>query len=319
MQHLSRGDDPPEREGLPAPHSPLGDAPGHGGLPAFHDPLRDPPEHGGTARPPITPLALATIRAAAIGGLWTSVDVVASTGSTNADLLARVGADRSAAEGCVLVAEEQTAGRGRLGRSWTSVPGASLTFSVLLRPYSVPAARRGWLPLLTGVAVAGAVRAAAGVDAVLKWPNDVLVGDRKLAGILAEQSPEGSAVVVGVGLNVATPEGALPVTPSGLPATSLFAEGANVSRDTLLIEILHQLERWYLAFRVDPDPERAGLLASYRDVCGTLGRSVRVELPGDRVLEGAAEDVDADGCLLVRLVGATSVTRVSAGDVVHLR
>ena len=101
----------------------------------------------------------------------------------------------------MLVAEEQTAGRGRLGRTWTSVPGAALTFSVLLRPATVPPARRGWLPLLAGVAVASAVRSVTGaggrrrcrVDAVLKWPNDVLVGDRKLAGILAEQSPDGSS------------------------------------------------------------------------------------------------------------------------------
>ncbi len=116
-------------------------------------------------------------------GLWTSIRVVASTGSTNADLLARGGP-----EGQVLVAEEQTAGRGRAGRTWVSQPGASLTFSVLLRPASVPPSARGWLPLLTGVAVAAGVRSAAGVAARLKWPNDVLVGDRKLAGILAEQS-----------------------------------------------------------------------------------------------------------------------------------
>ena len=134
-------------------------------------------------------------------GMWLALDVVPSTGSTNADLLARA-ADPGSPEGQVLVAEEQTAGRGRLGRSWSSVPGASLTFSVLLRPATVPAARRGWLTLLAGVAVASAVRSVAGVDAVLKWPNDVLAGDRKLAGILAEQSPDGSAVVIGTGLNV---------------------------------------------------------------------------------------------------------------------
>jgi len=251
--------------------------------------------------------------------LWTSVEVVASTGSTNADLLARAEADRDTPEGQVLVADVQTAGRGRLGRSWTSAPGASLTFSVLLRPASVPAARRGWLPLLTGVAVARAVRAVTGIDAVLKWPNDVLVGDRKLAGILAEQSADGSAIVVGVGLNVATPEDDLPVSPSGLPATSLLVEGADVARDDLLREILRHLERWYLAFRADPDPDSSGLLAAHRALCATLGRDVRVELPGAGVLEGLAEDVDIEGCLTIRPIGATSVTRVSAGDIVHLR
>src|SRR5690348_11196658 len=99
------------------------------------------------------------LRAQALGGFWTAVDVVASTGSTNVDLLARLAADPGTPEGQVLVAEEQTAGRGRLGRTWTSLPGASLTFSMLLRPASVPATRRGWLPLLTGVAVTSAIRA----------------------------------------------------------------------------------------------------------------------------------------------------------------
>ena len=248
------------------------------------------------------------------GGLWTSVEVVASTGSTNADLLARGGP-----EGQVLVAEEQTAGRGRAGRTWVSAPGASLTFSVLLRPTSVQPAARGWLPLLTGVAVAAAVRSAAGVAAVLKWPNDVLVGDRKLAGMLAEQSPAEDAVVVGVGLNVATPEEALPVSPTGLPATSLLVEGANVAREALLIEILGRLEREYLAFRADPDPARSGLLAAYAAACATLGRTVRVELPAGRVLVGLAEGIDQGGRLLVRPADAASATPVSAGDVVHLR
>src|SRR5580698_891067 len=121
-------------------------------------------------------------------GIWRPIDVVASTGSTNADLMARAADGLEPLDGQVLVAEEQTAGRGRLGRTWTSVPGASLTFSVLLRPVTVPAGRRGWLALLAGVAVASAVRSVTGggVAAVLKWPNDVLVADRKLAGILAE-------------------------------------------------------------------------------------------------------------------------------------
>jgi BirA family biotin operon repressor/biotin-[acetyl-CoA-carboxylase] ligase len=235
----------------------------------------------------------------------------------------------------VLVAEEQTAGRGRLGRTWTSVPGAALTFSVLLRPVTVPPARRGWLPLLAGVAVASAVHSvtgggvasdadsgaasAGGVGAALKWPNDVLVGDRKLAGILAEQSPDGSAVVIGMGLNVATPADALPVSPAGLPATSLLVEGASVSREALLLEVLRQLESRYLAFRADPDPVRVGLLAEYRLLCGTLGQTVRVELPLGRILTGVATDVDPDGRLLVQETGVAAVTPVSAGDVIHVR
>ncbi len=155
------------------------------------------------------------------GGLWRAVEVLTSTGSTNADLLARAVA--GAPEGVVLAAEEQTAGRGRMGRSWLSPPRAALTFSLLVRPDTVSPARRGWLPLLAGVSVASAVRAAAGVDARLKWPNDVLVGPAKLGGILAEAV--GNAVVVGIGLNVSTEPGELPPPgPTGggaLPATSL--------------------------------------------------------------------------------------------------
>lgn len=267
------------------------------------------------------------LRATAPGSLWTAVDLVASTGSTNADLLARAAASPDTPEGQVLVAEEQTAGRGRLGRSWTSVPGASLTFSVLLRPASVPPGRRGWLPLLAGVAVASAVRSVAdgdggdggGVRAVLKWPNDVLVGDRKLAGILAEQSPDASAVVIGVGINVATSADALPLSPSGLPATSLLVEGASVSRETLLLSILGRLESWYAAFRSDPDPTRTGLLDAYRSLCATLGQTVRVELPVGRVLAGTATDIDSDGRLLIEESPGDLPKPVSAGDVVHVR
>ena len=270
------------------------------------------------------------LRAEVLGGLWTGVDVVASTGSTNADLLARASADAAAPEGQVLVAEEQTAGRGRLGRTWTSAPDASLTFSVLLRPATVPASRRAWLALVAGVAAASAVHTVTGgtvtrgtvnggVDAVLKWPNDVLVGERKLAGILAEQSPDGAAVVVGIGVNVATSADALPVSPAGLPATSLLAEGASITREELLLEVLRHFERWYVAFRSDPDPVRTGLLDAYRPLCATLGRQVRVELPVGRFMTGVARDIDPDGRLLVADEAGGPPTAISAGDVVHVR
>ncbi|MBV9094187.1 MAG: biotin--[acetyl-CoA-carboxylase] ligase, partial [Streptosporangiaceae bacterium] len=132
------------------------------------------------------------------GGLWRAVEVTAVTGSTSADLLARAAA--GAPEGVVRAAEQQTAGRGRRGRAWVSPPGTGLTFSVLLRPADVPPARRGWLPLLAGVAVAEAVRTVTAVDARLKWPNDLLQSGSKLGGILCEAA--GDAVVIGIGINV---------------------------------------------------------------------------------------------------------------------
>src|ERR1700691_2915675 len=118
------------------------------------------------------PLDAGALRRAVLrpGGLWQAIEVTAATGSTNADLPAQARA--GAPEGTVLAAEEQTAGRGRLGRAWVSPPRAALTFSLLVRPHTVPVARRGWLPLLTGVAVASAVRAVAQVQAQLKWPTD---------------------------------------------------------------------------------------------------------------------------------------------------
>jgi BirA family biotin operon repressor/biotin-[acetyl-CoA-carboxylase] ligase len=100
----------------------------------------------------------------------------------------------------------------------------------------------------------------------------------------------------------------------------LLVEGAaDVGREPLLVEVLRRFERWYLPFRQEPDPSRTGLLAEYRSLCATLGRHVRVELPGGRVLSGTAEDVDADGRLLVREINSTSLTPVPAGDIIHLR
>ena len=265
------------------------------------------------------PLDAARLTAAVVrpGGLWRSVEVVPVTGSTNADLLARAVAGQP--EGAVLAAEEQNAGRGRLGRTWVSPPRAALTFSVLLRPAAVPRARLGWLPLLAGVAVAAAVRDVAGVNAEVKWPNDVLAGPAKLAGILAEAA--GDAVVVGIGVNVSTgPDDLPPPGPGALPATSLRLSGsADLDRERLLAEILAGLERRYRTWsRVLGDAERSGLRAEYTGWCATLGRRVRVELPGGRLLNGLAAGVDPAGLLLVSVPPGPDLP-VAAGDIVHLR
>ncbi|KJY43239.1 biotin--acetyl-CoA-carboxylase ligase [Streptomyces sp. NRRL B-1568] len=248
------------------------------------------------------------------GGLWTSLDVVPRTGSTNSDLVAAGGA-----EGAVLVAEEQSAGRGRLDRTWSAPPRSGLFFSVRLVPGpGVPAERWGWLPLLAGVATATALSRAAGVDTALKWPNDLLVtvdgAERKTGGILAERS--GDSVVVGIGINVSLRADELPVPTAG----SLALAGAKaVDRDPLLRAVLRSLEEWYEQWRrAGGDPARCGLQEAYAAGCATLGRTVRAELPGGGELVGEAVAVDGDG----RLVLATAAgvqEPVGAGDIVHLR
>ncbi len=256
--------------------------------------------------------------------LWSDVAVVAETGSTNEDLIAA--ARDGAAEGRILVAERQSNGRGRLGRSWQSEPGAALTFSVLLRPTRVPQSARGWLPLLAGVAVTAGIRAQTGLDVSLKWPNDVLAGPPasppepapragKLAGILAEQT--GDAIVVGTGLNVAA-------SPDDLPrarATSLAELGApGVDREELLAAILREFEHWYRRWAGGDSPGDAiasGLRAEYLRDCATIGKEVRVELPTRATICGRACDIDGAGRLLVATGDA--VDSVSAGDVVHVR
>ncbi|GAA4143033.1 biotin--[acetyl-CoA-carboxylase] ligase [Actinomadura keratinilytica] len=281
-------------------------------------------------RPPLHEAALRRLLVRP-GALWTGVRVVPETGSTNADLAAR--AREGAPEGTVLVTEMQTAGRGRLGRPWSAPPRSGLMFSLLLRP-RVGAARLGWVPLLTGVAVATAVRhmtawtppagqridggesdaaAEQPVDVRLKWPNDLLVGERKLAGILVEKVDD--ALIVGVGLNVGLREDELPVP----TATSLLIEGAPFrDRAPLLRAVLREFEGWYRDWHaLDGDPERSGLRTAYKRLCATLGRPVRVMLPGEEVLTGTVRDVDAAGCLVVAADGGDRV--VSAGDVVHVR
>ena len=242
--------------------------------------------------------------------LWRSLEVVPEIGSTNAALLAAAAED--APEGTVLAAEHQVTGRGRLDRVWTSPPGAGVTVSFLLRP-DVPGARRGWLPLLTGVVLAEAVGEVPGVRASLKWPNDLLAaGGAKLAGILAEVGS--GAVVVGVGLNVSTRADELPDT-----ATSLALEaGRPVDRAAVLLQFLRTFEHPYLAWAgALGDPVSSGLARDYLAWCSTVGAGVVVTLPDGSTLEGVAESVDWDGRLVVRTPQGT--VELASGDVRHLR
>lgn len=243
--------------------------------------------------------------------------VVASSPSTNTELADRVAAG-GVADGAVLATANQTAGRGRLGRSWVSPPDTTIAVSVFLatvpgRPDAEPVTRAtgvplGWVPLAAGLAMTRTVRALVPDRVVeLKWPNDVLVGGRKVCGILG-QVVAGHGVVIGAGLNLTMSAAELPVP----TATSLTLEGADPVDlpDRALGEYLRQLTR---ALNSEPEELRAAVSAA----CGTIGAEVTVELPRGDQLEGVAEAIDDEGRLVVAADGVRHA--VAAGDVTHVR
>jgi BirA family transcriptional regulator, biotin operon repressor / biotin---[acetyl-CoA-carboxylase] ligase len=245
------------------------------------------------------------------GRPWRSLEVVDQTGSTNADLIARAAAGDDIA-GAVLIAEHQTAGRGRSGRMWVDSPRALIAMSVGISAAGVMPQAWGWVPLAAGVAVVDAVSATTGIQARLKWPNDVLVDEHKLAGILAEVASPQPFIVLGIGLNVTL----RPDEISEPGATSLLSLGANVDRNrltsTLLTELAKRLRRW----RDTGDADTA-LAADYRARSVTIGSRVRAQLPGDAEIVGDAVGVDERGRL--RIDTGDAVVAVSAGDIIHLR
>jgi BirA family biotin operon repressor/biotin-[acetyl-CoA-carboxylase] ligase len=240
--------------------------------------------------------------------MWRRIEVVAETRSTNADLLARAASQDI--DGAVLIAEHQTAGRGRRGRTWSAAPHAQITMSVGVDTGSVPSRAWGLLPLLTGVAVVDAVTEL-GVSATLKWPNDVLAGSGKLAGILAEVAQR--SVVIGIGLNVSSRPDDVGVA-NAVSLTDLGVASPDRQRliGRLLGELGSRVEAWRRAGGADQR-----LLSDYRTRSSTLGQRVRAILPGDREIVGVARDVDDEGRLVID-DGASTVT-VSAADIVHLR
>lgn len=296
--------------------------------PAAPPPSQPDAAHDSAPDPARAPLDAGRVQAALLApaGPLARCAVVARAGSTSTDLLALLGADPAWADGGLLVAEHQDAGRGRAGHTWTTPPGAALTLSLAVRP-GVARDRWGWLPLLTGLGVVRAVRAT-GLDAGLKWPNDVLVPapggadlpgwgrDRKAVGILAEVAPAGDAVVLGIGVNVGQTPDELPV-PS---AISLRAAGAvGVDREALLVAVVREvcgvLDRWRAA---GGDAAAAGLAAEVTAACRTVGATVRATLPGGAELRGLAERIAPDGALVVRDAAGTRHPLL-AGDVRHVR
>lgn len=241
--------------------------------------------------------------------------VVAQTDSTNAHLRRDVEHDPEAHPHLsVLLTRDQRAGRGRLDRTWTAAPGTALAISVLLRVSAVPPEARGWIPLLAGLSMRDAVAAQLPAHTVgLKWPNDVLVDDRKISGILAEVVPaDPFLVVLGAGVNTTMASVDLPVA----TATSFAAVGAVADEDRLLADYLTGVRDRVAALAVAAGADDA-LRRDVSEACLTIGREVVVSLPAGEVLTGTAEGIDADGRLVVR--GPAGEAVVAAGDVVHVR
>lgn len=270
-------------------------------------------------------------RSALVGTRFADVRWVAETGSTNADAL-ELGR-QGEAEGVVLVADHQTAGRGRLGRTWQAPVGGSLLCTILLRP---PASVAASTTMAVAVAAAEAVEELAGRAPRLKWPNDLVwpgdgsAADRKLAGILAEvdwpaasqissgwREPKPTdrlVVAVGIGINVAWGDD----VPAELADVAVAIDhlAAPPGRAELLVALLARLDRWYTGLLAGPDGA-AELRAAWRDRSATLGRRVRIDLGADDLV-GTAVDVTEEGHLVVETLEGQQRT-IAVGDVVHLR
>jgi BirA family biotin operon repressor/biotin-[acetyl-CoA-carboxylase] ligase len=249
--------------------------------------------------------------------------VLDEASSTN-DVLARLARAGDQPHLSTVITLNQTAGRGRLGRSWVAPPGTMLAASVLLRPLldgePLKPNMAGWLPLIAGAAMSESIDALVGGGRTgLKWPNDIQVDGLKVCGVLAELLPSG-AVVMGSGINLSLTKDELPVP----TATSLTLVGVGLAGPELVDAVLagylrvlaELLDRFVAA---GGDATVSGVHRVVSEWCRTIGRQVRVELPGTRDLYGTATGIDRSGCLLVRSEPNELVTAVAAGDVTHLR
>ena len=253
-----------------------------------------------------------------------------STASTNADALAYLQQPTTmpAPHGLVILADRQTAGRGRRGRTWHSPPQGNLYFSVIVVPRSGATRITPWLtwvPLLSALAGADCLSQQTGLAVSVKWPNDLLIHDKKVGGILCEQtttSERTMAIIIGIGLNINAP---LSTFPEELQqgATTLAAEaGQEFDRVAILADLLLRLEqRLDRLFLEGP----AGMLEEFTQRCSTVGKTVRVTLEEKGIVQGIAESIGPDGCLRLRVASSQSpplpstLLEVRSAEVVHLR
>jgi BirA family transcriptional regulator, biotin operon repressor / biotin---[acetyl-CoA-carboxylase] ligase len=249
-----------------------------------------------------------------------NLEYLAETGSTNADLVARA---PNAADFSVLVAGYQSAGKGRAGRTWLAPAGSSLFVSILLKPADIDPAKYSFLPLLAGLAMTQCVsKFLPDAEVSLKWPNDVLVGENKIAGVLSELLHSQDGVVIGAGLNIKQQQSDLPIS----NATSMaLAGGKELDLDRILASYLSNFKSHYQAWlEHQGNSESSGVLAQVVASCSTIGRDsnwVRVMLPGDKEFIGEATGIDSSGRLIVNRAESSDekVVAVAAGDIIHLR
>jgi BirA family biotin operon repressor/biotin-[acetyl-CoA-carboxylase] ligase len=238
------------------------------------------------------------------------LQVVAEIGSTNDAVMAA--GQAGAVEGLAVLADRQTSGRGRRGRSWASLPGVGICTSILLRP-SVPPLQAPLLTLMAGLAAAEAITSVAKIAPVLKWPNDILLDGRKAVGILTEMATTGQRighVAIGIGINVHQRSEDFPASVRGTATSIDLAAGRRVDRAEVAAALYDSLDRWYTAVCGDG---MSMILNAARARTSTLGQPVTVDT-GEEKWQGTALDLDDDGALLV-VDGQGAVRRVLADDV----
>ncbi|MEW6584770.1 MAG: biotin--[acetyl-CoA-carboxylase] ligase [Nitrospirota bacterium] len=237
-------------------------------------------------------------------------DRIGSTNSAAMDLAAK------SPEGSVVLADCQERGRGRLGRTWISPPGVNIYMSIILRPL-IASEEVTLMTMMSAVACASALRKSAGLHVLIKWPNDLMVGDKKIGGILTEVAVEGKRVthaVVGIGINVNMDSRQFPDDIRETATSVIHETGTPASRENLTVAVLNEIDRWY---RILETGGKQTLLEEWRSMTTTLGKQVVVSV-GDQIFSGLAESTDEKGNLIIRLHSGET-KKVSSGDVTVLR